>query len=51
MIRDLSESHHFFKFGMKQYGKKFGKNKNLLTLRYQTYEGFPQWGQFFQNNF
>ena len=22
-----------------------------LILRYQTYEGFPQWGQFFQNNF
>ena len=22
-----------------------------LTLRYETYEGFPQWGQFFQNNF
>ena len=21
-----------------------------LILRYQTYEGFPQWGQFFKNN-
>ena len=31
-----------------------GKNKFIkisLTLRYQTYEGFPQWSQFFRNNF
>ena len=27
IIRDLLESHHFLKFGMKQKGKKFGKNK------------------------
>ena len=30
------------------------RNRNsmyLLTLRYQTCEGFPQWGQFFRNNF
>ena len=24
---------------------------SALTLRYQTYEGFPQWGQFFVSVF
>ena len=43
----------FFKSSFPQYYLyiNFFIRKLLLTLRYQTQEGFPQWGQFFQNNF
>ena len=41
-------------FSINKKEEIFTSNKiylTLLTLRYQTYEGFPQWRQFFRNNF
>ena len=40
MIRDSLESHYFVKFGMKRYGKKFGKNTNYLNTLFLCISNF-----------
>ena len=41
MIRDLLESHHFVKFGMKRQEKKFGKKKFVKYIIFLHFKFFP----------